>query len=185
MDINEFWGVIDAARSATTAAKPFDEALVDELAARGAEDVLGYQAHFDDLRQAVYRWDVWAAAYLVGGGCSDDGFMDFRAGLIAAGRHWYETVAADPDALADHPAVAGGEGAPSDADFFYEGVNYAASDALKRITGGGTEFQELWQRYRAQREAPLVVVDDMGEEFDFDDDEEMARRLPRLAARYL
>ncbi|MFD6821443.1 DUF4240 domain-containing protein [Streptomyces sp. NPDC060085] len=46
-----------------------------------------------------------AAAYLIGGGCSNDSFMDFRAGLIALGRDWYEKATADPDSLADHPAV--------------------------------------------------------------------------------
>jgi hypothetical protein len=43
--------------------------------------------------------------YLIGGGCSDDGFIDFRAGLIAQGRDWYERAAASPDDLADHPDV--------------------------------------------------------------------------------
>jgi hypothetical protein len=37
---------------------------------------------------------VWAAAYLIGGGCSGDAFIDFRAGVIAQGRDWYEKVAA-------------------------------------------------------------------------------------------
>ncbi|MEU1251459.1 DUF4240 domain-containing protein [Micromonospora arida] len=41
-------------------------------------------------------WDVWAAAYLIGGGCSDDSFIDFRAGVIALGREWYERVLASP-----------------------------------------------------------------------------------------
>ena len=34
--------------------------------------------------------------YLIGGGCSDDAFTDFRAGIIAQGRDWYEKVAASP-----------------------------------------------------------------------------------------
>jgi hypothetical protein len=32
---------------------------------------------------------------------------------------------------------------------------------------------------------PRVFVELMGEDFDFDDDQEMRRRLPRLSARYL
>ena len=32
---------------------------------------------------------------------------------------------------------------------------------------------------------PRVVVELIGEDFDFDDDQEMRRRLPRLSARYL
>jgi len=58
----------------------------------------------------MYRWDVWAAAYLTGGACSDDAFVDFRAGIIAQGHGWYEKVAASPENLADHPAVVGNTG---------------------------------------------------------------------------
>ncbi|MEV7233888.1 DUF4240 domain-containing protein [Streptomyces sp. NPDC051020] len=83
----------------------------------------------------MYRWDVWAAAYLIGGGCSDDSFMDFRAGLIALGRDWYERAAACPDSLAEHPAVIAAAEAQEDEAVFYEDVNYAASGAFKRIAG--------------------------------------------------
>ncbi|MFJ4368665.1 hypothetical protein ACIP4S_31560 [Streptomyces chartreusis] len=31
--------------------------------------------------------------------------MDLRAGVVAAGRDWYERTALDPDSLAGHPAV--------------------------------------------------------------------------------
>lgn len=37
------------------------------------------------MHGALYRRDLWAAAYIIGGGCSDDSFIDFRAGLIAQG----------------------------------------------------------------------------------------------------
>ncbi|MFH9352577.1 DUF4240 domain-containing protein [Kitasatospora sp. NPDC017646] len=54
------------------------------------------------------RWDVWAAAHLIGGGCSDDSFVGFRAGLIAFGRDWYERAADAPESLAEHPSVQAG-----------------------------------------------------------------------------
>jgi hypothetical protein len=49
------------------------------------EAVLDFQECFDEVDTIIYRWDVWAAAYLIGGGCSDDSFTDFRAGVIALG----------------------------------------------------------------------------------------------------
>src|SRR5215831_12695090 len=66
-----------------------------------------YHQRFDRLHASLYRCVVWAAAYLIGGAWSDDAFIDFRAGIIAQGHGWYEKVAASPDNLADHPAVAG------------------------------------------------------------------------------
>ncbi|MFC9245678.1 DUF4240 domain-containing protein [Streptomyces sp. NPDC057136] len=48
---------------------------------------------------------LWAAAYVINGGCSDDGFDYFRGWLIAQGREVFERTAADPDALAEVPIV--------------------------------------------------------------------------------
>ncbi|MFH8443276.1 DUF4240 domain-containing protein [Streptomyces sp. NPDC018026] len=61
------------------------------------------------MRDGVYRWDVWAAAYLIGGGCPDDRFSDFTAGLVALGRDWYEQTATCPDALAEEDGEDMGE----------------------------------------------------------------------------
>ncbi|MDF6044542.1 DUF4240 domain-containing protein [Streptomyces sp. JH14] len=185
MDTSDFWTIIEAARSADGPDRPFAEALVDELAALTKDGILRYQERFDEVHDAVYRWDVWAAAYLIGGGCSDDSFMDFRAGLIALGRDWYEKTAACPDSLAEHPAVITAAEVHRDEALFYEEVNYAASEAFKRITGDGEDFYEAWDEYRASRDSAEQDSEDMGEDFDFDDPDEMRRRLPRLAALYL
>ncbi|MFI6944314.1 DUF4240 domain-containing protein [Streptomyces sp. NPDC050418] len=185
MDTAEFWDVIRAARSACTADRRFAEALRDELATRTKSDILSYQERFDELRAAVYRWDVWAAAYLIGGGCSDDSFMDFRAGLIASGKDWYEKAAALPDSLAGHPAVIAAVGAHRDEALFDEDTNYAAGDAYELLTGGEEDFYEAWDEFVATRDAPVRDTHDMGDDFDFDDPEEMRHRLPRLASLYL
>lgn len=182
METAEFWTTIEAARSAATADKSFAEALTDELATRTKEDILRYQERFDEVSGAVYRWDVWAAAYLIGGGCSDDGFMDFRAGLIAQGRDWYEKAAAVPDRLAEHPAVIAAAGAHHDEALFDEETNYAAARAFGRVTGDEEDFYEAWTEYEASSDRLARGSGDMGEDFDFDDAAEMHSRLPRLAA---
>ncbi|WP_412769018.1 DUF4240 domain-containing protein [Micromonospora zamorensis] len=66
---------------------------------------------------------MWAAAYLIGGGCSDDSFIDFRAGVIALGREWYERVLVSPDGLADQPAVRQAAAEEDDGALFAESVN--------------------------------------------------------------
>ena len=60
-------------------------ALTDHLATLTEQDILEYYECFEKMHGALYRCDLWAAAYLIGGGCSDDSFIDFRAGLIAQG----------------------------------------------------------------------------------------------------
>lgn len=73
-----------------------------------------------------------------------------------------------------------------DEGLFHEDVNYAASDAFERITGGEEDFYEAWARYRPAKGASGGANEvDMGEDFDFDDADEMHSRLPRPAALYL
>lgn len=50
--------------------------------------------------------ELRSAAYVLHGGCSDDSFWDFRAGLVSLGREDYEAVLRDPDLLATIPDVA-------------------------------------------------------------------------------
>ncbi|MFJ1791844.1 DUF4240 domain-containing protein [Kitasatospora griseola] len=189
MDNDEFWQLIDSARAAATPAVPFERALVDVLATRPEPEILRFGACFDRLHHALYRWDVWAAAYLIGGGCSDDSFMDFRAGVISEGRAWYEKVLAGPDVIAEHPAAVGENRFEAEDVFFNEAVNYAASYAFERRTGDRAGFHLAYERHRAElgvtRVGPVERDAGMGESFDFDDDAEMHRRLPRLAALYL
>lgn len=182
MDIGTFWKIIDAAGARSGPGQPLDQALASELAARRRQDILDFHRWFDRLRGELYRWDVWAAAYLIGGGCSDDGFIDFRAGIIGLGRDWYRKVAACPDSLAAHPAITGAPGPSSGEPFFFEGVAYAAVEAFEQISGG----QDLYDALGADP-VPGLRPDQgpVGEDFDFDDDQQMHRRLPRLAAACL
>jgi hypothetical protein len=52
-----------------------------------------------------YRSSLWAAAYVINGGCSDDGFDYFRGWLMLQGREAFGQAVADPDSLADLAAV--------------------------------------------------------------------------------
>ncbi|MFJ4870883.1 DUF4240 domain-containing protein [Streptomyces sp. NPDC088757] len=114
-----------------------------------------------------------------GGGCSDDSFVDFRAGVISLGREWCERVVAEPDSLAEHPVVAEAVQAHRDEALFYEDMNYAAGGAFERLTGDSDAFYEAWSAYTPADEHVHAEAD-MGEDFGFDDAEEMRRRLPHL-----
>ncbi|HZN16589.1 MAG TPA: DUF4240 domain-containing protein [Micromonosporaceae bacterium] len=110
MDADELWTIIESARGSVDQLDDEDgeqvaEALTTRLAATSLETILEFEAQFSQARDALYRWDVWAAAYLIGGGCSDDMFSDFQAGVVALGREWWRRVLANPDELADHPLV--------------------------------------------------------------------------------
>lgn len=105
MTIDEFWELIDEAhrRSKQCGGDPRDKAewLVAELRKLPAKDGRDFDSHFQALYHRAYHWPLWAAAYIIQGGCSDDGFMDFREALISLGRTRYESALADPESLAD------------------------------------------------------------------------------------
>lgn len=182
MDTDTFWQLTDTAR---TADAPLHEALVELLTARGEEAVLAFEIRMDVLDTAIDRWDIWAAAYLIGGGCSDDRFMDFKAGLIALGRAWHERVVRCPDDLAEHPDIQHALTTGVEEAVFYEEMGYAAAAAWERLTGDRDSFYPALDHYRTTHGIGDDQDHNMGEDFNFDNADEMRQRLPRLAALYL
>lgn len=75
------------------------ETLPERLAAYAPKEIKMFGQRLLDASAAAYRADVWALAYLLMGGCSDDAFDYFRDWLILQGRDVYEAVLADPDAF--------------------------------------------------------------------------------------
>ena len=159
MDAGRFWKIIETARASASRDRPFHEALTDQLATLAEQDILEYDDRFEKVHGALYRRDLWTAAYLIGGGCSDDSFIDFRAGPIAQGNDWYHEAAA-PDSLADHPAVAGARQPLADNPLFYEEVNYTASCAFERVNG---DENALWDALAAR--GPRDGLAELGEDF--------------------
>ncbi|MFE2275544.1 DUF4240 domain-containing protein [Streptomyces lavendulae] len=181
MDTDVFWRVLDAAKESD---QSFDAAVAAHLSSLAPEEILAFECRLSCLRDAVYRWDVWAAAYLIGGGCSDDRFSDFTAGLVALGRDWYERAVACPDVLAEHPAVRAAAIAGDQDVIFDEAFNFVSSTAYERLVGDPEAFWEAWKVY-SDAHPGTEEGGGMGEAFDFDDAQEMRERLPRLAALHL
>jgi hypothetical protein len=133
-------------------------------------------AHFDWLfdakTAAAYTVDLWGAAYTINGGASDDGFYHFRCWLVGMGKKVYEAALKDPDSLANVVSPDGG--------FYEAGIGSAGWNAWHEATGTpDTEpLDDAWLGPRPREELK-------GEDWDYDDEEEVRRRFPRLAALYL
>ncbi|MEY9870674.1 hypothetical protein ABH931_000128 [Streptacidiphilus sp. MAP12-33] len=176
VDIRGFWQLIEEARRELTGVG--DGAAVATrasgiLARRGAAEIIAAQRGLWALMARSYRSPLWAAAYMINGGCSDDGFDYFRGWLILQGRETYERVVADPDALAELPQVRAAAAHGSD----LEGEDALSIAWRAHISATGAE---LPPRSFSVRYPEL----DQAWNFDFDDMGEMRRRLPRLAALY-
>ncbi|MGW6095043.1 hypothetical protein ACWFRK_11850 [Streptomyces sp. NPDC055157] len=66
---------------------------------------------------------------------------------------------------------------------FDEDFNFVSSRAYDRRAGDTGDFWEAYSDARVTSKED--GSEDMGESFDFDDAQQMRRRLPRLAALYL
>jgi hypothetical protein len=173
MRTDDFWAVIDRA-TAERPASPGDVAkrAAAELATRDPAEIVAWDRHLGRVMAASGKEDLWAAAYLINGGCSDDGFDNFRGWLIAHGRDAVARAVREPDSLAEMSVIK--LAADTGAVFEAEEVLTIAVEAYVQATG-----DEL-----PPSEAPSTRPDP-ADLWDFDNEDEMRRRLPRLSALFL
>lgn len=162
MTTDRFWAIVDGVNAASAGDMDMKCALLGrELRGLPAEEVKSFSDHFDDALDAAYSWDLWAAAYIIGGGCSDDAFSDFCATLLSRGRSDFESALADPESLADTDI--------DEDSGFYEGYQYVADEVYEEMTG------RTPKRSKPHPESPSGV--------DFDE-ETVGERYPRLAKKH-
>lgn len=158
-----FWKLVEEARAEMTpelSNQP--DVLQKKLEALPPSEIVEFDRIFTRLVNDAYRWDLWAAAYIIEGGCSDDGFRDFRGGLIGLGRDVYYAAVADPNALVRQPTRG--------VDFSHEGMLYAAMQAYEAATGEEMPDTEI-----------LHPTEPVGEPWEEDS---VGSKYPELAAKY-
>ncbi|MGW0646577.1 MULTISPECIES: DUF4240 domain-containing protein [Streptomyces] len=189
MDSNEWWGLVERARDVAgdraddrdAPDDPLPDALTDVLAALEPERIAAFAVTAVGVTDSAYRWPLWNAAYLIEGGCGDDGFMDFRDGLALLGRETFTRALADPDALADLPVV-GRMGRGERGWIGYESLSAPVTEAYRRVRGETGSLDAAVEAALRERIRPAAPE---GESWDAEDDEANRRRLPRLAALFL
>ncbi|BCY06219.1 DUF4240 domain-containing protein [Actinoplanes sp. L3-i22] len=173
MRTDDFWAVIDRA-TATKPASPAEvaERAVADLATRDPEEIVAWARHLDKVMAASGTEDLWAAAYLINSGADESGFDAFRGWLIAHGRKAVAAAVQSPDVLANVVVIKAA--ADTGAVFEAEEVLGIAALAYEQATG---------QPLPPGDAAPnRPAVNDL---WDFDNEDEMRRRLPKLSALFL
>jgi hypothetical protein len=128
MNRNQFWDIINKAISSCDDIYDVAPIITKNLVILSPDEIISFKQHQYDLEKESYRWDLWAVAYIVNGGCSDDGFDYFCAWLIANGQEKFEAAMKNPASI--------GDWADDEGDF--EDMMYVAIDAYSEKTG--TEF---------------------------------------------
>ncbi|HWS31182.1 MAG TPA: DUF4240 domain-containing protein [Actinoplanes sp.] len=173
MRTDDFWAVIDRA-TADRPASPGEvaERAVAELAAGDPEEIVAWGRHLEKVLVASGTEDLWAAAYLINSGADEAGFDAFRGWLIAHGRKAVAAAVQRPDVLANVAVIK--EAADTGAVFEAEEVLGIAERAYEQATGSALPSGE---RPRTRPEVAQL--------WDFDNEDEMRRRLPKLSALFL
>jgi hypothetical protein len=170
VDSVTFWKLIDASRTASNEdpERQLEEigALLDALP---VEEVVAFQHRLDACFESSYTWAVWGAACVIAGGCSDDGFDDFRGWLISRGKRTFEAALEQPDELGS---------SITDVDeklcCQVEGWRSVGSDAwVRRTRRDDAEFPALDGVERAEEPAGVRWKDD-----------DLERLYPKLSRRF-
>ena len=162
MSKDAFWALIQEAKTACGQdLNAMEDYLREQLvsmgpaAAKNFHDIL---QTYEDLADQYGLWD--AVSVIKEYGCSDDGFIDFRAWLIAQGKEVYMNALRDPDTLADIEPYG---------DCCFECLSYVGDYAYEQLTGRSAYDEmepdriekmrdELKKGYRLQRRHPYTSV---------------------------
>ena len=166
LDKEQFWQIIDAARESAGGWTEMYEPLVESLSRLEEPDIIRFKQIYNGYQDLAYKEGLWAAAAVMHNGCSDDGFIDFRAWLIAQGKAAYMDALADPDSLAGMKIVQsfgnevrGSDLTPIDGyrwSASFEALTYAAGDAYKRKLGDDADIYDIIN-------SPLLTVQEYKE----------------------
>ncbi|MDP5138254.1 DUF4240 domain-containing protein [Rheinheimera baltica] len=159
MQLEKFWHLIDVAIASEDKEFCLRNAL-NNLSKTELGEFIELQG---TLETKANRWDIWGAAYLIYGDCSDDEFMDFKRELLFLGRNIYEEVIDSPDKL----------------------VNFDLKEDIREL-GLGYVAQDLYEEKFLEPPSidESVVCSEMGLRWDFDDYDECLKRLPNLTRHH-
>ncbi len=101
MDVDRFWQLIEESGREARDCEEQAGVLSDRLELLTPEEIVSFERHLDARMRESYRHDIWAVAYIINGGCSDDGFDYFRGWLIARGRDFFEMVMRTPERVGE------------------------------------------------------------------------------------
>jgi hypothetical protein len=159
MDTTTFWGLIESAKQASQD-DPDQQVrvLTDALARLPEAEIIAFDSLFRHYLTISYTHELWAAAYILNGGCSDDCFDYFRGWLIAQGETVFQNAMRDPETLADSAEIEAIE---------CESMLYVAQVAYERKTGnplprqGRTVLQltgDVWDEATVNQKYPKLAA---------------------------
>jgi hypothetical protein len=165
METDGFWNIIETAGPGECSVVA--AAVQENLEQLPQQEIADFCRIFDSYMDSLYTWDLWGVAYILKGGCSDDGFEYFRASVLSRGRSVTELALSDPEGFGLSVSPDTGRD-----EMECEDLTYAGGSAYKTLTGD----------FRPPRAVPHPATPS-GEEWE-ENTEGLHTRFPRLAAHW-
>lgn len=170
MDIDTFWSLIETTKAESSGDIAIQrDLLIERLKELSEEEIVAFEDIYAQMETQAYRGELWDVAYIVHCGCTEEGFTDFRAWLIAQGRDVYQKVIEDPQNLADVIDEHQRE------DILFETFAYAASRAYYRKTG-----RVIYELRHPNKTYEFPKFGEMSD----GSDEEIRAKFPRIAEKF-
>ncbi|MCL2363484.1 MAG: DUF4240 domain-containing protein [Defluviitaleaceae bacterium] len=181
MNSKKFWEIIGEARMQASGWEEMMEPLVSMLEQLEEAEIFHWQLIFEEYQHLSRKNKLWAAAYVINGGCSDDGFDYFRAWLTAQGKEICIKSLYDPESLATLDMVEYAE---------FEDIMSAASTAYFKKLGISPDYDRYYNEHSkysltdAQRDEIAIEIK-YASDIDTDWKENNLKEwLPKLCEKY-
>ncbi|PLX15712.1 MAG: hypothetical protein C0599_16275 [Salinivirgaceae bacterium] len=100
MDEEQYWKIVEKNyRSARGDESIQASSIVRELMFNNPTVIISFQKRTYQLANLAHTSNLWAAAYVINGGCSDDSFKDFKHWVISLGKSAFYRCVKTPDNL--------------------------------------------------------------------------------------
>jgi hypothetical protein len=127
LEEESYWVIIENSLKKNSNQSDQELFLVNEIEKLTPKEMIGFRLRTDKLLFDSYTSDLWCAAYIMNGGCTDDGFEYFRCWLISRGKETFYKAKENPDSLIN--LVKQDRGI-----YEFEGFWYVAINAFKNET---------------------------------------------------
>lgn len=152
------------------------EFLRTRLTAMGGVSARRFHNLFEAYMELAEPFGLWdAASIMKENGCSLEGFIDFRAWLIAQGKDVYLAALREPDTLADVEPYG---------DCSFEMIAYVGNDVYHALTGQNACNDldtDQYQKLKADLKSEIVYKDGIQTP---SGPRAFPKAMPRLCARY-
>lgn len=173
LDEEKYWNIITKSKIDANNSEDQFENLKTELQQLTPTELLAFQLQSARLVNLSYSSHLWCAAYIMNGGCSDDGFEYFRRWLIAQGKMIFYSAIKNADSLAEFDFG-------NTKDFQFEDLYYAVYKVFEKKTG--LEFYDIYDN--AEMKIDIGNLPDIEFDWEEEDDESMKRICPKLYKKY-